>query len=120
MNNTAQLPKWARLQIADQQKQLAEQAALLQTLKCAVTGIQPDTGISASLHIHLNEMELRALDGLAGYDVDAFLKVFYEKMGKHYLQPHEAGLRSLFARIRSFVPTYIRRIDVARKAFEQP
>ncbi len=49
----------------------------------------------------LTEGDLRALDALAGYGTDAFLKVFYEHMGKHYLQPHERDLRSLFEKIKS-------------------
>lgn len=49
--------------------------------------------------MELNESELRALDALVGYGVQPFLKVFYEKLGKAYLGPHEDGLRSLFANI---------------------
>lgn len=52
--------------------------------------------LSLSIVVVLTEEEAAALDALAGYGVESFLKVFYEKMGKAYLQPHEAGLRSLF------------------------
>ncbi len=44
----------------------------------------------------LSEAEASALDAIAGYGTDSFLKVFYEHMGKAYLQPYESGLRSLF------------------------
>jgi hypothetical protein len=54
-------------------------------------------------------------DGLFGYDVEAFLKVFYEKMGKAYVQPHEAGVRSLHATIRGVVSEPIAAVDKARK-----
>lgn len=48
----------------------------------------------------LNEKEAKALDALAGYGTDPFLEVFYKSMGRHYLSPHEAGLRSLFEKIK--------------------
>lgn len=52
--------------------------------------------IEAHATITLNEAEMGALDALAGYGTDTFLRVFYKEMGKSYLEPHEAGLRSLF------------------------
>lgn len=64
-----------------------------------------------------SEVELRALDALVGYGVDPFLKVFYEKMGKHYMQPHEAGLRSLFESISKAVPGILSRTDDAHRVF---
>lgn len=56
----------------------------------------------------LSEVELRALDALAGYGIEPFLKVFYAQMGKHYLQPHEAGLRALFKTIGEVTPGPLR------------
>lgn len=73
--------------------------------------------VEVTTQLTLNESELRALDALVGYGVDPFLKVFYEQMGKSYLQPHEAGLRELFKTVRSNVPGILHRIDSARKAF---
>lgn len=67
----------------------------------------------------LSEAECRALDALVGYGADAFLKVFYEKLGKAYMQPHEAGLRSLFESIGRDVRPYLSRIDSARKTFNE-
>ncbi len=55
--------------------------------------------IEAQFTLQLSEDEAGALDALAGYGADAFLKVFYKYMGEHYMRPHEAGLRSLFATI---------------------
>lgn len=52
--------------------------------------------VTMTVSIALTEEEACALDALAGYGVDEFLRIFYEKMGRAYLQPHEAGLRSLF------------------------
>lgn len=58
------------------------------------------------LHVNfeLNESEVRALHALTEYGTDPFLKVFYEKMGKTILGPHEDGLRSLFDSIRRELP----------------
>jgi hypothetical protein len=67
--------------------------------------------------IELSEVEMRALDALIGYGIDPFLEVFYKHLGKHYLQPHEAGMRSLFKTIASDIPAVLRRADVARQAF---
>lgn len=64
-----------------------------------------------------NEAELRALDALAEYGADAFLAVFYSQLGKAYMQPHEAGLRELFASVREQIPAILQRANAARKAF---
>ena len=76
---------------------------------------QPRVEVSAT--IKLTETELRALEALAGYGTDNFLEVFYKQMGKHYLQPHEAGIRTLFDVIRSDLNPILRRTDAAKKAF---
>lgn len=46
--------------------------------------------------LRLSEAEAMALWAVGCYGTDAFLETFYEKMGRSYLEPHEAGLRSLF------------------------
>jgi hypothetical protein len=48
----------------------------------------------------LNETEIRALDALAGYGIKPFLDVFYEKLGKSYMEPYADGLTSLFEKIQ--------------------
>lgn len=60
------------------------------------TYIKTDIKIQTEYHLLLTEAEARALDGLCGYNFEEFIKVFYEKMGKHYLEPHEAALKTLF------------------------
>ena len=67
--------------------------------------------------ITLSESEMRALDALTGYGDDAFLEVFY-KLGKHYMHPHEKGLRNLFERIREEIPPRLNTIDKARKSVQ--
>ncbi|VVE59542.1 hypothetical protein PIN31009_05580 [Pandoraea iniqua] len=64
-----------------------------------------------------SEAEMRALDALTGYGVDAFLEVFYRQLGKTYMQPHEAGLRELFESVREQIPAILQRANEARKAF---
>lgn|GEM_PF-6526692 len=54
---------------------------------------------------NLTHSESRALQAIACYGTDAFLKVFYEKLGKHYLQPNELSIRSLFAKIQKALPS---------------
>jgi len=56
--------------------------------------------VDTTVELILNEDELKALDALFGYGIDAFLDVFYKSMGRSYLSPHEAGLRSLAQTIR--------------------
>jgi hypothetical protein len=79
------------------------------------------TSIQAKLTItlELDEMEVRALDGIFGYDVNEFLKVFYEKMGTSYLKPYEAGVRSLQKTMRGLVAGPLAEVDDARKAIHE-
>lgn len=65
--------------------------------------------------LELDEEEVRALSGIFGYDVEAFLKVFYEKMGKAYVQPHENGVRRLHQQIRGLMDRELSKVDTARR-----
>nr|WP_319566273.1 hypothetical protein [uncultured Rhodoferax sp.] len=76
---------------------------------------QPVVEVGAT--IKLTEPELRALEALAGYGDQPFLDAFYKLLGKHYMQPHEAGIRSLFAVIRADLNPILERADAAKKAF---
>lgn len=73
--------------------------------------------VEVDVNVRLTMEEVRALDALAGYGFKAFIEVFYKHMGKTYLQPHEAGLRSLFETIRSDLSPIMTRHDAAKKAF---
>lgn len=68
----------------------------------------------------INEAEARALDALVGYGDDAFIKVFYDKLGKAYMDKHESALRSFFKDLRTFLPAALSRVDEARRTFEKP
>lgn len=72
--------------------------------------------LTMTIVLELTEEEAMALDALAGYGTDAFLKVFYQ-LGRTYLEPHEKGLRSLFATVRDVVPGYRSQAEEARKVF---
>lgn len=68
----------------------------------------------------ISESEARALDALAGYGDDAFIKQFYEHLGKHYMEPHEKGLRLFLKTIRegSGIGSVLSRMDDARQVFD--
>lgn len=70
------------------------------------------------IQLEMTEEEARALDALVGYGgdtfVEKFLPVFYEKMGKHYMKPHEKGLAKLFDNIRVNIGSSLKKIDQAR------
>lgn len=71
----------------------------------------------------LSVEEAQALDALVGYGgeafVNTFLPVFYKELGKHYMQPYEQGLKTLFDNIRSNIPQALHRIETAKKLFEK-
>lgn len=75
--------------------------------------------VGLRLFFEVDEIEARALDALSGYGDDAFIKVFYEHLGKSYMQKHEDGLRSFLKSIRDFVPGELSKVDEARKAISQ-
>jgi hypothetical protein len=79
-------------------------------------GITITTNVKIVATIELTEGDLRALEALAGYGDDAFLKAFYVKLGMHYMKPFERDLRGLFARIRSTVPKALQAVLAAREA----
>lgn len=66
----------------------------------------------------VDESEARALEALAGYGDNAFIKVFYEHLGSTYMSKHEDGLRSFLISIREILPIILARQDQARKTFE--
>ena len=70
--------------------------------------------VVAKATLELNESEIAALDALVGYGIEGFLKVFYEHMGKSYLQPHENGLRGLFEKISATCPPALAKVHAAR------
>lgn len=70
--------------------------------------------LNFEITIKLTESEARALYAITTYGDDAFLKQFYAHLGQHYLKPHEAGLRSLFASIKKFLKWQLKTVDSIR------
>lgn len=73
------------------------------------------TTVTVDATLDLSEGELAALDALAGYGTDPFLKTFYKEMGEAYLKPHERHLRSLFEKIKEVAPPALRRAQEMRR-----
>jgi hypothetical protein len=69
----------------------------------------------------LSEQEARALMVLFSYQggPDGFLTTFYEKMGRHYLEPHEAGIRSLAKTLSEQLSPHLHTVDTARTAINE-
>lgn len=75
--------------------------------------------IELTVTLTLTEIEARALTEMTGYGVEPFLKGYYKYLGKHYIQPYEEGFRLLFKSINTQLPQHIKRINAARKAFNE-
>lgn len=73
--------------------------------------------IETTIALVISEEEARALVALTGYSDADFLKVFYDKLGKNYLAPHEQGLLIFFESVRRLIPPILQRTDDARKLF---
>lgn len=68
--------------------------------------------------LKLSEVEARALDAICGYGADRFVEWFYKNLGKHYLKPHEDGMRSLFDTVNNQLRFRFHDIDEIRKAIK--
>lgn len=77
------------------------------------------SAIKADIVIQLTEGEARAFHAMVGYGSKPFLDWFYKHCGKHYMQPWEKDLISLFETVRSELPPHLAKIDEARKVFNQ-
>lgn len=73
------------------------------------------THLEFTTTITLTEGQIRALDAMVGYGDDAFMKAFYIKLGRHYMQPFEKDLRELFDNIRENVIPAKREVDDMRR-----
>lgn len=75
--------------------------------------------LDIKINFTVNESEARALDALAGYGDDAFIKAFYTTMGQVYLNPHEKGLRSFLTSIRHVLNPALGKLNEAREVFNK-
>jgi hypothetical protein len=76
------------------------------------------TELNFHVECQLTESEVRALDALAGYGLESFLKAFYSGCGRHYLEPHVKGLETLFEKAQAMNQN-IYEIDNIRKLISE-
>jgi len=81
------------------------------------TRLRSQAQVNSSVTIELTGVEIRALHVLTEYGTQPFLEAFYKLMGKSFLQPHAAGIESLFDTIQRDLGPIIRREEVAKQAF---
>jgi hypothetical protein len=82
----------------------------------AAVKIKTEVNITAS--ITFTEGQLAALEAMAGYGSDAFLRAFYVKLGKHYMKPFERDLRDLFDKIKTDIKPALKEVRQVRKQLE--
>jgi hypothetical protein len=86
-------------------------------MKDSISSSHSEVGFTVTLK--LTEQEARALTVLPSYGTKQFIKMFYENMGRHYLQPHEQGIISLFSKIEKELPQHLRKFDEVRKILNE-
>ena len=87
--------------------------------------IEAQPKIEMSVRFTVTESEARALEALACYGVDEFIKTFYTSLGKAYMERHETGLRSLLNSVKKDISPVLERINRAQSvlndtAFSRP
>jgi hypothetical protein len=75
--------------------------------------------VEFKVNIQLSEREAKALKEIAAFGHEAFLKVFYEHLGKSTMQPYEAEIKSLFEVIRTTLSYQLSNIGKARQALSE-
>jgi hypothetical protein len=76
--------------------------------------IKSSSKFEVKILLELTEQEARALEAIVGYGTKEFLECFYAHLGKHYLEPHESGVESLFETIKRELPEHLRKADDVR------
>jgi hypothetical protein len=56
--------------------------------------------IEGTVMLILSETEARALNEITAFGHESFLNMFYNKLGKSCMEPHEKGVVSLFETIK--------------------
>ncbi len=79
--------------------------------------VKASSTVELSVTLVLTEDEAVALNEMTKYGIRPFLEGYYKHLGKHYMQPHEQGMRSLFRTIDSELPPHLKRIADAREIF---
>jgi len=76
--------------------------------------IKSTSYFEVGITLQLTEVEARALEAIVGYGTEEFLKCFYQHLGKHYLEPHEEGVKILFKTIKTELPKHLKKADDVR------
>lgn len=71
-----------------------------------------------AVNIQLTEGEARAWDAIVGYGWEAFISVFEEKLGKHYIAPYKVDAKRMFEQTRSTIGMQLHGIEAAKKAIK--
>lgn len=74
--------------------------------------------VEFKLNIELTEGEARAWDAIVGYGFEAFIKVFKEKLGSHYITPYEKDCEKMFKDTRQELGFQLHAIDEIKKAIK--
>lgn len=75
--------------------------------------------VNMNIKLFITKEEAKALHGIVGYGADAFLEVFYPKLGKSYLKDHELAMRSLFIKLFQELPIEIAKLENAEKLINE-
>lgn len=70
--------------------------------------------ISGEIQFYLTEEEARALHAITLYGYDNFIDAFFKKLGRHYLETHLSGLKSLFNGIKNQVNKDLKILEQTR------
>ena len=73
--------------------------------------------IELHLTMRITEPEARALEAMAGYGAEEFVKALYDKLGRAYMQQHESGLLSFLRSCHELIPSHLSRVSEARAVF---
>jgi len=78
-----------------------------------------NVSVDLSINLTLSVEEAKALNEITGYGIEPFLKGYKEKLGSHYIDKHEKGMRSLFGTIKTSLPKEINKAEGIMDAISQ-
>jgi len=76
------------------------------------------TTFESKIYLELTEGEAMALDAICGYGPKEFLEWFKRNLGKHYIEPHEKHIKSLFDKARALEGA-VKQLREARKQLRE-
>ncbi len=76
--------------------------------------INSNTKLILEVKLTLSEEEAKALNAITVYGSDKFLEMFYEHLGKTYLEEYEDGLISLFDSVKDKLSVILKQNDNLR------